>query len=444
MTDSHVASTLHIQKVSGPILGAVRPPGSKSITNRMYVLASLVRGDGVVRNPLRSEDTDGLLDALETLGSILRWEHDVVSIEGGDGRYPGGGAINLGAGGTPARFMLAAAALARMPVVVDGNARMRERPVAEGVELLREVGAVVDHVEQDGRLPVRVLPGETLAGGRIEVGRTASSQFISALMLVAPWTRDGIVVDFTEPPTSSTYLELTARCLEAAGGTSMIERNDGVIRRIQVPAGPLAGFDVDVEADASSAMYPAALAALVPGSKLEILGLPSASAQPDLAAIMAMREAGVDVVAHDDRLVVCAPDALKGFDLDCRDFPDAAVMLAVMAAAAQGVSRLSGLETLRVKECDRVDALARELARIGGRVDAGEGELVIDPSEAMSPAEVEVETYDDHRIAMAFGILGAARGGITIKDPDCAAKSHPGFFQDLAELTREARNGDTS
>ena len=444
MSDSSAVSTRHIHRASGPIGAKVRPPGSKSITNRMYMLASLVRGDGVVRKPLRSADTDGLLVALETVGCKARWEHDVVRIEGVNGRYPTGGSVNLGAGGTPARFMLAAATRARMPVVVDGNTRMRERPVAEGVELLRKIGGGLEYAEEEGRLPVRVEPKEVLVGGRVEVARTASSQFISAVMLVAPWTRDGVEVVFTDPPTSATYLDLTVQCLEWAGARPEVERADGVVRRIRVPACALDGFDIEVEADASSAIYPAALAALVPGSRVEIHGLPNTSIQPDLAAIFALREAGVEIEVGENHLVVVGPGQLKGFELDCRGFPDAAVMLAAMAGAASGPSRLFGLETLRVKECDRVEALATELSRIGCRIEAGEGELKIMPVESMPADPVSIHTYDDHRIAMAFGVLGAARGGIVILDPDCAAKSHPGFFEELDGLTRTAGNGDTA
>ena len=410
----------------------------------MYVLASLVRGEAVVRKPLRSADTDGLLEALETVGSEIRWEHDVVRIEGSNGRYPGGGSVNLGAGGTPARFMLAAATRARREVVVDGNARMRERPVAEGVELLRAIGARLEYVEEHGRLPVEATPEEILPGGRVEVGRTASSQFISALMLVAPWTREGVEIVFTDPPTSATYLDLTLRCLETAGAQPKVDRVDGTIRYIQVPAGGLKGFDIEIEADASSAIYPAALAALVPGSRIEILGLSGASSQPDLAAILALRSMGAGIEVGEHGLVVEGAAEISGFELDCRGFPDAAVMLAAMAGVATGPSRLFGLETLRVKECDRVDALATELTRIGCRVEAEAGALRIQPVDSMPDEPAGIETYDDHRIAMAFGVLGAARGGIRIIDPDCAAKSHPGFFKELDGLTRSAGNGDTA
>ena len=397
------------------------------------MLGGLVRGDGVVRSPLVSDDTDAMLRALETFGVIIRHEGDVIRMDGGDGRFPGGGEVNLGAGGTPARFMIAAATLARLPVVVDGNARMRERPVAEGVEFLRTCGATITYVEEEGRLPVRVEPGDGLVGGTIEVGGTASSQFISALMLVAPWSRDGIEILFTEPPTSSTYLDLTARCMQSVGASVEVERTQGWIEAIRVAPGGVGTFDVMVESDASSAIYPAALAAMVPGSRVEIQGINEHSAQPDVAAIMALRESGAGVESHGDQLLVTGAETLRGLDLDCRGFPDAAVMLGALAAAAATPSRLTGLDTLRVKECDRVEALATELTRVGCRVESDWGELRIHPAKA-STDRVTIQTYDDHRIAMAFAVLGAVRGGIDVQNPGCVAKSHPGFFDELAVL----------
>lgn len=408
----------------------------------MYVLAALARGESVLRSPLQSEDTQGLLGALEHLGTIVRVEHDVTRIDGGNGQFPTGGAVNLGAGGTPSRFMIAAAALARLSVEVDGNTRMRERPIAEGVDLLRSVGGKVDYVQDDGRLPVVVHPSNPLVGGTIEVGRTASSQFISALMLIAPWMRDGLEVVFTEPPTSETYLELTVCALRWVSADITVERADGSIKAIRIKPSLIQGVDLHIEADASTAVYPAALAALLPDAHIEIHGLAAGSSQPDLGAIRAMRLLGANVELLEQSVVVSSAARLKAFDLDCSAFPDAALMLAVMASQCDGRCVLRGLRTLRVKETDRIAALAIELRRFGCTVEEGADRLTIEPGRD-GGAIVHVKTYLDHRMAMAFAILGAVRGNVVIENPDCAAKSHPGFWAELDRFAGRGETGDT-
>ena len=409
----------------------------------MYVLASLAQGVSVIRQPLRSDDTDGLLGAIETAGVIVRPEHDVIRINGSVGRYPGGGEVNLGAGGTPARFMIAAATCAGLPMKVDGNHRMRERPVAQGVDVLRALGATIAYVEEEGRLPVLVTPGEGLPGGRLAVGSTASSQFISAAMLIAPFTRKGVEIVFDDEPTSSSYLELTAGCLCRIGVNLELDRSEGRIHRIQIPRQDVAGFDLAIEADASSAIYPAALAAMLPDSQIEIHGLPAESSQPDLAALKALRQIGATVNTYQDKVLVKSGDLKGGFDLDCSLFPDAAVMLAVLASRCSGTSQLRGLATLRVKETDRIAAVAQELRRFGCTVAEGPDEMMITPG-IDAGDEVVVRTYEDHRMAMAFAILGAVRGNVGIENPDCANKSHPGFYQELALLTGCEQSGDTA
>jgi 3-phosphoshikimate 1-carboxyvinyltransferase len=411
----------------------------------MYLLASLARGESTLRQPLASEDTDGLLAALKTLGTIVRSEHDVVRIDGGNGRFPKGGSVNLGAGGTPTRFMIAAATLARLAVEIDGNERMRERPIAEGVELVRAIGGTVEYLKGEGSLPVRTLPSHPLRGGSVDVSQTASSQFISAIMLIAPWTTEGVSMTFTQPPTSETYLELTVRCLRRVGVRVEVERHPDTpqMRSIRIEPTVVEGVDLAIEADASAAIYPAALAAMSAGARVELLGLAAGSAQPDMAAIKALGAIGAHVEILDDRVVVTSPETLQPFDLDCSPFPDAALMLAVVASRCEGRSHLRGLETLRVKETDRVAALATELKRFGCAVDVDHASLAIEPGRDPG-GEVHVSTYDDHRMAMAFAILGAVRGGVWIENPDCAAKSHPGFWAELDRLTGHRSPGDTA
>ena len=437
MTSPGREATRRIPIATGPVRGTVRPPGSKSLTNRYLVLAALCRGDAVIRHPLRADDPDRLLAALETLGTIVRPEGDVLRIDGGDGRFPGGGVVDLGAGGTPVRFMLAAAGLARLPVDIDGTARMRARPIRDGVDLFHAIGGVVEFLEAPDRLPIRVLPPAELPGGAIDVGRTASSQFVSAVMLVAPFTRDGVELRFSATPTSPTYLELTLDVLESVSAAVTVERDAvGGLRRIRIEPSPIPGFDVEIEADASSAIYPAMLAAGSPGGSIEILGLGHSSRQPDLAAINALADFGATVEMAADRIVVSGPTRLRGVTLDCKGFPDAAVGLAALAALAEGPTLLTGLETLRIKESDRIAALAIELRKVGCVIVESADSIGITPPAVRGEAieTRRIATWDDHRIAMSFAVLGTLVGGIEVADPECVNKSHPGFWTELDGL----------
>jgi len=392
----------------------------------------------VLRHPLRAEDTNRLLAAIETLGGIVRPEGEVLRLDGGDGRFPGGGSIDLGAGGTPTRFMIAAAALARLPVEIDGAPRMRVRPIDEGVQLVRQLGGHVEHLGVEGRLPVLVKPSAGLEGGALSVGKTASSQFVSAVMLIAPFTRRGVVIQFTAPPTSETYLDLTLVALAQAGVRTTVERSAaGGLLRIEIPSQPVESFDVEIEADASSAIYPAMLAAGQPGSRVEINGLGRQSRQPDLAALFALQSFGAKVEATDRQVAVSGPPRLHGVELDAAAFPDAAVGLVVLASIADSPSRFTGLETLRVKESDRISALAIELRKIGCEVSENADTIWVTPRPDGHPppaSPIRIGTWDDHRIAMSFGVIGSLIGDLEIEDPGCVAKSHPGFWEELERL----------
>lgn len=413
-----------LETVDQPFEQVVHPPGSKSITNRALVLAALANGTSTIRKPLVSDDTLALRKALATLGARSVESGDCLQLEGVDGTFPGAGEVNLGDGGTPARFMLAAAALASSEVVVDGSARMRERPVAEGVELLRSIGVDLKGSGMPEHLPVTVQPWSDRVGGTVRVGRTASSQFLSALLLLAPWTRDGISLEYTDPPTSELYVRLTLSTLRAAGATL----GDG----LSVKAGPLRGFDLTVEPDASSAVYWWSAAAIMPGASVTV-EIPADSLQPDMHALEILEAFGAGVERTSDAVIVRGPDELSGAHVDAERCPDAAVMLAVVASRASTPTRIDGLHTLRVKETDRIHALATELARTGCTVRQHEDAIEIDPSTSVE-GPIRVGTWNDHRMAMAFGVLGLVRSDVSIENPGCVSKSYPGFWDDRAKL----------
>jgi len=421
---------MDIESVDGPFHATMMPPGSKSITNRALLLAGLAAGRSRLEHPLVAADTIALREALTTLGAEVAGEDDAWVVDGVGGRFPRGGTVDLGDGGTPARFMLAASCLAEDPVTVDGSQRMRERPVAEGIALLRTLGASMRGTGDPEHLPVHIDGWPDRSGGTLEVGRTASSQFLSALLLIAPWTRDGIELRFTEEPTSRSYIDLTVALLARLGVDVAYEAGARAI----VPGTPLDGFTLPIEPDASSAIYWWAAAAMCPGAEITI-SIPAESAQPDLHALPCMEALGAEVVHSPDSITVRGPEGLHGTSLDAENCPDAAVMLAVLASRARGVTRITGLRTLRVKETDRINALAVELGKSGCTVRTTEDAIEIDPASTHADP-MQVATWNDHRMAMAFGILGLVRGGVRIEDPGCVSKSYPRFWDDRTRLTR--------
>ena len=430
-----------IRPATGPLHGAVRVTGSKSISNRALMIASLARGRSTVRGLLRSDDTDAMLAALQTLGINVARNGDDVEIEGVAGKpraLDSACSIDCGHGGTPARFLLALACLIDAPVLIDGSTRLRERPMADGIELLRTLGADIACLGEDGCLPVRVDSG-SLRGGEVRVGATASSQFLSALMLIAPFLDDGIELTFESAPTSEAYIRLTASELERWGAGVELTDDGGVLSGVRVRPGMIASCDRDVPPDASSAVYWAVAASIVPGSRVQLLGLHADDPQPDMGVFDAIMATGAVVESEPDGVLVHGPRSIRGWStIDASRMPDGAVAMAAMAACALTVSTITGLETLRVKESDRISAIKAELERCGAEVVATDRSLRIGPipSTQLDPdaPSVSIRTYDDHRMAMAFAVLGLRRGGIGIIDPGCVSKSYPSFFEDLERL----------
>ncbi|MCZ6850247.1 MAG: 3-phosphoshikimate 1-carboxyvinyltransferase [Planctomycetota bacterium] len=433
---------LPIEPLSKPFDVTITPPGSKSITCRAYILAALAEGESQIIRPLRADDTDTLLNALCTLGAEARWDGEDVFIKGVGGRFPRGGKINLGDGGAPTRFMIAAACLAAEPVVVDASPRMRQRPIAEGVEMLRQLGAKIEYIEQEGRLPVRTVPSATLVGGPVKIGATKSSQFVSAVMLIAPWLKQSVQLVFADEPTSERYVRLTSAVLREwdvriqqwffaeSNGHSATSSRPPELRLIP---SKLAGRDYPVEPDASSAAYWMIAAGLVAKARVELIGMRWPSPQPDVSIVGPLREAGVDSEAMSSGFVITGPDNLHSTQTDARRMPDGSLALAALMAMATGRSVITGLHTLRVKETDRIAALTNELQKIGCEIEDDDDMITIDPHHRHDKPVV-IETYNDHRMAMAFAVLGLARPGISIKNPACVSKSYPTFWKDFAKL----------
>ncbi len=434
-------NSLLIAPLAAPFRFSITPPGSKSLTNRFLLLAALANGRSTLHRPLRAEDTDVMVAALRQLGIDIESEErdepqswSALHVTGAGGALRGGATLKLHNAGTAVRFLTAACALADAPVMIDGNARMRQRPIAELVELLRSIGAKIEFVQGEGSLPLRVRPA-ALRGGEVAVGPTLSSQFISALLMMGPHMHEGLSLRATAALTSPGYVAMTLGCMDRFGATIDATAS---LDRIDVAAGAYEGVDVNIEPDASSATYFLAAAALSPGSVCTIEGLGKGSLQPDVRFADALHEMGANLTFGRAFLTISgSEEPLRGIDLDCSLMPDAAMTLAVVAAFAQGETVLRGLSTLKHKETDRLAALQAELARLGAAVEIEDDELlVIEPAADARQRrdEILIETYDDHRIAMAFSVAGLVRPGVCIADPGCVGKTYPGYWRDFDRM----------
>jgi len=415
---------LEVAVRAAPVSAVVRPPGSKSLTNRALIVAALARGVSRIHDPLEADDTEAMRRGLRSLGVGIEDNDDpwLVLGTGGQLTVPALG-IDAGEAGTVARFLTAVAALAPGPVTIDGRGRLRQRPMEELVVALERMGVKVMH--RSSLLPITV-EGHGLMGGRVEVDPSRSSQFVSALLLVAPMASRDVEVVMTSPPVSRPYLTSTVEVMTAFG--ARVEYGGD---RFHVAATGYGSTQFEVEADASAAAYPL-VAGAITGGIVSIDGIPAGSTQPDLALLPVLEAQGCIVRREPHRIVLKGPgEVLKAIDIDMNDAPDAAVAAAVACLFADGESRVRNIGNLRLKESDRLAALETELTRVGGKARIVGNDLVIKPGPLVPTV---VNTYNDHRIAMAFALVGLRQPGIVIDGPSCVTKTWPGYFDMLAHL----------
>ena len=428
---------LTITPAAGPFAATVAPPGSKSLTNRALVLAALADGESVLTNALAADDTAVMLDGLGRLGFDLAVDDaaKTVRVTGLGGEIPSRSAdLFCGNSGTTIRFLAALCSLGHGTFNLDGVPRMRQRPVGPLLELLKNLGVRVASVEANGCSPLRV-DANGLPGGLAHFGAESSSQFLSAVLMVAPHARHEVQVDLGRPQTSWPYVEMTLRLMDAFGHTAELVR-DPLTReplKVIVPRGSYAATEYAVEPDASAASYFLAAAAINESSTVTISGLGSDSLQGDVKFAAVLKKMGPLVEVNRDSITVTGTGELDGTDVDLSGMPDVAQTLAVVACFASGGSTIRGLHTLRVKETDRLAALEAELSKLGATVSIESDTLTIRPPKRVQPATIN--TYDDHRMAMSFAVAGTRAEGITIRDAACVNKTYPGFFQDLEEAT---------
>jgi 3-phosphoshikimate 1-carboxyvinyltransferase len=432
-------SDVTLEPIRRPFASTITPPGSKSLTNRALVLAALAAGPCAVSNILVADDTQVMLESLQQ----LRFRVD-VDREAGTARVHGlGGRIDAasaelfcGNSGTTIRFLTAVCALGSGRYTLDGVPRMRERPIGVLTTLLTTLGARVSHPGVPGFPPVR-LDAQGLTGGTIRYGSEVSSQYLSAILMVAPYARNGVRVELGADQTSWPYVAMTLSLMARFGVAPQLMRETptGPPTAIVVPHGTYAPTAYAVEPDASSASYFLAAAAVNPGATVTVEGLGASSVQGDVKFAGVLHDMGADVVLGQDVITVTGPPALTGIDVDLAGMPDMAQTLAVVSAFATGRSTLRGLHTLRVKETDRIAALSQELRKLGATVDVSGDSVTVTPPARGELAAAAIDTYDDHRMAMSFAVAGTRARGITIRNAECVAKTYPRFFDDLKSVT---------
>ncbi len=451
---------------------SVRPPGSKSLSNRALLLAALTPGTSVLRGALvDADDAVRMIDALRQLGATIKSDVDRLTVTGVGGRWKpvddrGAPAkadvlLNLNNAGTATRFLAAAALLSPVPIVIDGNARMRERPIGELGDILRKLGATISYAGTPGYPPMRIVPPAVPQNATVlDIPTTQSSQFISALLLIAPWLPHHLTLRLVGEVTSGSYITMTLGLLQRLGAAVQTGGDNRVIRvgpastsSAGTPGGGIPPFEYDTEPDASGATYFWAAAALSPDSTSRVLDLDGKSLQGDTGFVELLGRMGATSTVKPaaagtaGSLAVRGPRTLLALMADMSDMPDAAMTLAVVASFASGVSVLRGLRTLRVKESDRIVVMQTELAKIGVKVqspvagDAGAMTITppgggrgagVDCSTGVAP--VYFDTYDDHRIAMSLALVALRRPNVFINHPQCVAKTYANYWRDLAGL----------
>jgi 3-phosphoshikimate 1-carboxyvinyltransferase len=422
------------RQAARPLDATVVVPGSKSITNRALLVAALADGPSELTGALHSDDTRYMAAALNELGVTVESDEAEAkfSVHGGGGTFTAAEAdLFVGNAGTAMRFLTAALPLGRGHYRIDGVPRMRLRPIAPLIAALNDLGADARSELGTGCPPI-VVDAAGLPGGQTRMAGDLSSQYFSALLLAAPYARDGVTVEVTGDLVSKPYLPMTAAVMAAFGVTADLDTDSW--QWLGVRAGQrYTGRAFRVEPDASNASYFFAAAAIT-GGRVRVDGLGKDSTQGDLRFVEVLRAMGAEVEFAETFTEVQGPTEgrLRGIDLDLGQISDTAQTLAAIAPFAMGPTTIRGVAHARIKETDRVAAMATELRRLGQDVDEFADGLRITPR-PIQPTDID--TYDDHRMAMSFAVAALRAPGIRLRDPGCVAKTFPGFFDVLDVVT---------
>ncbi len=460
---------MRITPISQPLNATVRVPGSKSITNRALLIASLAHGKTKLINALFSDDSKYFAHALQTIGFEVQLDetNQEMTVTGLGGKIPATKAeLFIGNAGTAARFLSAFLTLGNGEYIVDGDARMRERPIGDLVDSLTELGANITTIDNRPRaakesavsrqppeisLPIKIIANQ-LRGGKTQIAGDISSQFLSALLMVAPYAQNPIEIELATELNSKPYVDMTIGVMKDFGVE--VERKD--YRKFKIPlttyrlplsnppisnsplSNPSSSPIYPIESDASAASYFFAAPAIC-GGTVTVKNISRKSLQGDVAFVDVLTQMGCAVTETDNGLRIAGASQLCGIDVDMRDIPDTAQTLAAIAPFANSPTRIRGIASARMKETDRISATCTELKRLGVVVEEHEDGMTIYPCQRFKPAIVQ--TYNDHRMAMAFSLIGLRFDGVAIENPSCVSKTFPNYFDVLETLRHSSPTG---
>lgn len=431
---------MQINTISHPLNATVRVPGSKSLTNRALLIASLANGTTRLTNALFSDDSMYFAKALQTLGFDIQLDESnhEMTVTGLGGKIPATRAeLFIGNAGTAARFLTAFLKLGYGEYIIDGDSRMRERPIGD---LLQALNKLVDTNQPVITDPWTLVPDYSyiclplmitaygLYGGKTRVAGSISSQFLSALLMVAPYAQAPVEIELITELNSKPYVDMTIAIMRDFGVE--IERHD-YSKFIIHPSTYVPITNYQIESDASAASYFFAAPAIC-GGTVSVENISRKSKQGDIAFLDILKQMGCEVKEGENFIEVTGTKSLTGVDVDMRDIPDTAQTLAAIAPFASTPTRIRGIASARVKETDRVSATCTELQRLGVQVEEHEDGMTIYPCHTFKPARIQ--TYNDHRMAMAFSLMGLRFDGVTIENPACVSKTFPNFFDVLETL----------
>lgn len=420
--------SLRITPINHPLNATVRVPGSKSLTNRALLIAALAKGTTRLINALFSDDSKYFAKALQTLGFDVQLDeaNHEITITGLGGRIPAKKAeLFIGNAGTAARFLSAFLTLGNGEYTIDGAPRMRERPIGDLIDALNQLSV---EMEAKNNCPPVEIFAKGLSGGKTKIAGNISSQFLSALLMVAPYAQSPIEIELTTDLNSKPYVDMTISIMKDFG----VEITRDEYSRFTIhPASYSPSTTYPIESDASAASYFFAAPAIC-GGTVRVENISRRSVQGDIAFLDVLAKMGCEVIERENYIEVTGAKSLCGIDVDMRDIPDTAQTLAAVAPFASSLTRIRGIASARVKETDRVSATCNELKRLGVQVDEHEDGMTIYPCSTFQPADIQ--TYNDHRMAMAFSLIGLRFDGVTIENPSCVSKTFPNYFEVLETL----------
>ena len=420
---------IEIQPAAGPVNASIQPPGSKSLTNRALPIAALAAGTTTLTGVLDSDDTQAMIESLIKVGAKIQHDRENrrVIVEGMAGELKKSNAdLFIGNSGTTIRFLTALLGFAGGQFTLDGIPRMRERPIGPLVDSLNRLGANVTCESPGGCPPVKI-DSARLEGGAVTISGGLSSQYLSGLMMAAPLASKNVVLEIDGPLISKPYVEMTQTVMREFGVNC---KASDALDRFEIAADQCyQARQYDIEPDASAASYFWAVAAIC-GGTATVKGLSKSSLQGDVGFVNCLEQMGCEVVWGENEISVTGP-ATKGIDVDMSNISDTVQTLSAVALFVEGTTTVGNVAHNRVKETDRIGNLAIELRKFGVKVDEHHDGLSIHPG-ALNGADIE--TYDDHRMAMSLALVGLRQSGVKIHDPGCVSKTYPEFFDDLAEF----------